>query len=173
MINGQLTETPNSKYAERCDGEGKDKVCHNVTAFDSNWAYVMSPSETVTKLVEQDMKAKGLIDHVRHYPYPGDVLKLSDETWDNNDDVLSVLIRMAFPARPEEMKNYMANAKSNNKVFRVTVPSDQVDDFKLFQKPTLVERKMNRKESVVDENIKEVVSNQQLKDGLDRLIKGI
>jgi hypothetical protein len=53
----------------------------------------------------------------------------------------------------------MANAKSNNKVFRVTVPSEQVDDFKLFQKPTLVERKMNRKESVVDENIKEVVSN--------------
>lgn len=96
---------------------------------------------------------------MRHYSYPGDVLKLSNETWDNNDDILSVLIRMAFPARPEEMKNYMANAKSNNKVFRVTVPSEQVDDFKLFQKPTLVERKMNRKESVVDENIKEVVSN--------------
>ena len=65
------------------------------------------------------------------------------------------------------MKNYMANAKNNNKIFRVTVPSDQVDDFKLFSKPTLVERKMNRKESVVDENIKEVVSYEQLQDGLN------
>jgi hypothetical protein len=57
MINGNLTKTENSKYTERCDGEGKDKVCYNVTAFDSTWAYVMSPSETVTKLVEADLKS--------------------------------------------------------------------------------------------------------------------
>jgi len=70
MINGNLTKTETSQYAVRCDGEGKDKVCRNVTAFNSNWAYVMSPSETVTKLVEVDLKSKGVIDHVKHYPYP-------------------------------------------------------------------------------------------------------
>jgi len=119
----------------------------------------MSPSETVTKLVEADLKAKGIIDHVRHYPYPGDILKLADDSWDNNADVLAGLFRLAYPTRPEEMKNYIANYKDNNKVFRVTVPSDQVDDFKLFSKPSLIERKMNRTESVVDENAKEIVSN--------------
>lgn len=65
MINGNLTETGTSKYSERCEGEGKDKVCQNITAFDSNWAYVMSPSEAVSKLVEEDLKSKGLIEHVR------------------------------------------------------------------------------------------------------------
>lgn len=122
----------------------------------------MSPSETVTKLVEADLKSKGIIDHVTHYPYPGDMLKISDETWGNNDDIFAGLMRMAFPTRPQEMQDYIAKAKENNKVFRVTVPSDQVDDFKLYSRPNLVERKMNRKESVVDENIKEIVSNQQL-----------
>ena len=30
--------------------------CYNVTAFDSNWAYVMSPSKTVSNLVSEDLK---------------------------------------------------------------------------------------------------------------------
>ena len=64
MINGKLTETAASKYVERCEGEGKDKICHNVTAFDSNWAYVMSPSSAISRLVEEDLISKGLIDHV-------------------------------------------------------------------------------------------------------------
>ena len=51
MINGKLTKTDSTKYAERCDGEGKTKKCYNVTAFDSTWAYVISASETVADLV--------------------------------------------------------------------------------------------------------------------------
>ena len=90
------------------------------------------------------------------------MLKLSDSTWNNNDDILNVLIRLAFPTRPEEMVAYTANAKENNKVFRVTVPSDQISDFKLYKKPALIERKIGRKESVVDENVQEIVSNQKL-----------
>lgn len=159
MINAQLTETSTSKTSERCDGEGKDKVCHNITAFDSTWAYVMSPSESVTKLVEADLISKGIVDHVRHYPYPGDMLNLSDKKWGDNDDILSILLRMAFPTRPEEMQSYIDNSRTNNKVFRVTVPDEEVGDFSVYSKPTLIERKMNRKESVVDENAKEIVSN--------------
>jgi hypothetical protein len=159
MINGQLTKTSTSKYATRCDGEGKTKVCHKVTAFDSTWAYIMSPSETVAKLVEADLISKGIVDHVTHYPFPGDMLRLSDSTWNENDDILNVLIRLAFPTRPEEMVTYTANAKENNKVFRVTVPSSQVKDFKLYKKPDLIERKTGRKESVVDDNLEEKVSN--------------
>lgn len=71
----------------------------------------MSPSETVTKMVEADLKAKGIVDHVRHYPYPGDMLKLAGDSWDNNADMLSLLFRLAFPTSPEEMKAYVANAK--------------------------------------------------------------
>ena len=173
FINGQLTETETSKYSVRCDGEGKNKVCHNITAFDSTWAYVMSPSETVTKMVEDQLYSKGIVDHVKHYPYPGDMLKLAGDSWDNNADMLALLFRLAYPTRPEEMKTYVANAKENNKIFRVTVPSDQIDDFKLYSNPTLIERKMNRMESVVDENAQEIVSNQQLKDGLEQLIQNI
>jgi hypothetical protein len=69
---------------------------------------------------------------------------------------------MAFPNKPEEMQNFISNAKVNNKVFRVTVPIDQVKDLMLFSKPKLVERKMGRKESVVDENVKEIISHQEL-----------
>jgi len=81
-----------------------------------------------------------------------------------------MLVRLSFPTNPDDQKKYIANARENNKVFRVTVPSDQIDDFKLFSKPTLIERKMGRKESVVDENVKEIISNEQLKDSLDLLI---
>jgi len=90
------------------------------------------------------------------------MLKLADDKWDNNADVLAGLFRMAYPTRPAEMKDYIDHAKENNKVFRVTVPSKHVKDFKLYSKPTLIERKMNRTESVVDENVKEVVSTKQL-----------
>ena len=62
MINSNLTETKSSKYAERCDGEGKDKHCYNVTAFDSNWAFVMSPSETVANKVAQDIYKQNVIE---------------------------------------------------------------------------------------------------------------
>ena len=62
MINSNLTETKSSKYAERCDGEGKDKHCYNITAFDSNWAFVMSPSETVANKVAQDIYKQNVIE---------------------------------------------------------------------------------------------------------------
>lgn len=92
------------------------------------------------------------------------MLKLADEKWDDNADILAMLVRMAFPNKPEEMQNYISNAKENTKVFRVTVPVNQVKNLKrsLFSKPKLIDRKMGRKESVVDENVKEVISNAEL-----------
>lgn len=114
---------------EKCDGEGKEKKCYNVTAFSGTYAYVMSPSKTVSELVAKDLISKGVIDEFVHYPYPGQVLKLAGDDWDDKADTLSFLMRMAFPSKASEMQAYMDDAKNNNKLFRVTVPSDQIDDF--------------------------------------------
>ena len=71
------------------------------------------------------------------------------------------------------MKAYIANSKNNNKVFRVTIPSGQIKDLKLYPKPQLVERKMGRKESVVDEDLKTIYTHEQLRNGVDELIDNI
>lgn len=124
MITSNLTATPSSKYAERCDGEGQAKHCYNVTAFDSNWAFVMSPSETVAGQVAEDLKKQGVIDEVNLLPYPGQLLKLPNETWSNEADVLALLVRVAFPSDQDLLKQYLADAKTNTQVFRVTVPNE-------------------------------------------------
>jgi hypothetical protein len=64
MINSNLTSNQDTKYAEKCEGHGKKKTCHPNVAFDSKWAFVLSPSETVSKLVAETLIKKGTIDHV-------------------------------------------------------------------------------------------------------------
>ena len=97
MINTNLTKTEKSGYAERCDGEGKDKVCYKKAAFNSNWAFVMSSSETVAEKVSEDLIKQGVIDHVNVLKNPGSLLKLPTEQWENTADTLNILFRVAFP----------------------------------------------------------------------------
>jgi len=40
----------------------------------------------------------------------------------------------------------------------VTIPKDQINDLKLYPKPNLVDRKTGRKESVLDENLKPIIT---------------
>ena len=54
-------------------------------------------------------------------------------------------------------------------MFRVTIPKEQVKDLKLYPKPDLVDRKTGRKESVLDDDLKTVISYEQLQEGLIKL----
>jgi hypothetical protein len=49
---------------------------------------------------------------------------MADDSWSNDADAFGILMRMAFPKDPAELKTYIANAKENNKIFRVNVPLD-------------------------------------------------
>jgi len=71
MINSKLTKTKSSISSNRCDGEGQDKKCQDVTAFNSNYAFVMSPSQTVAEKVAHDLIKEGVIDEVNFLPFPG------------------------------------------------------------------------------------------------------
>ena len=81
------------------------------------------------------MTKKGVINEVNFLPYPGQLLKLPNETWSVEADVLGLLMRVAFPTDSEHLKQYLANASTNTQVFRVTIPSEQIDDLKLYPKP--------------------------------------
>ena len=51
------------------------------------------------------------------------------------------LLRVALAANQTTLLDYISKAKTNNKVMRVTVPTEKVTDgFKLYPKPDLINR---------------------------------
>lgn len=99
----------------------------------------MSPSKTLSDEISNDLKKQNVIETVNIQPMPGDELKLSDNSWDDKDDVLMWLMRMAFAKNDTEFKEYLDLAEKNEivKVMRVTAPKDYNSEWELFSRPVL------------------------------------
>lgn len=140
-----LTADPvNTVYAERCDGE----ECVKVPSFNSNFAIVLANSEVVAEEVKEDLVMDGIIDSANILPFPGAELKLSTDSWGENDDTLNWLFRLALPKNQEEYDEYCKLAEEQKliKVFRVTATPDAEKDLKLYSRPELKSRLLGHPE---------------------------
>jgi hypothetical protein len=100
-------------------------------------------------------------------PIPGDELKLPGEIWGEDDDVVTWLMRMAFPKNETEFKEYLDLAEKNEiiKIMRVTAPKEYKEqkDWDLFSRPVLQSRLTGELERSKE------YSNQDLKNGMIKL----
>jgi len=89
-----LTADPqNTEFADKCDQD----PCVKWPSFNGNFAIVLSPSRALSKDIGNDLLKQNVIESINFQPLPGDELKLSNESWNDEDDVVMWLMRMAFP----------------------------------------------------------------------------
>lgn len=108
-------------------------------SFNGNFAIVLSPSRALSEDIGNDLLKQNVIESINFQPLPGDELKLSDESWNDEDDVVMWLMRMAFPKNETEFQEYLELAEKNEviKIMRVTAPVDSKKDWDLYSRPIL------------------------------------